>query len=270
MSKRWTTEEKNTLKTLYNSKLYSYSEIAIKLNRSITSIKIKCSRYKILNSETSNQMTSLSHRKYSINDLFFSIPNPLCSYWAGFMASDGNISQKKARMTLALKTNDKHQLEKFKKDLQYTGPIKDYIYNKKDRIQYISYLTFHSYQIKKDLLKNYNLTPNKSLTLISPPNLDDTNTLAFIIGLIDGDGSIYNKKCPYGNYYAINLTGTYSICKFFKDNIDKWLNLNKGPSIFPAKKVFKIDYGGKLKSELIFKKLKSINLPRLDRKWLNV
>lgn len=73
-------------------------------------------------------------------------------------------------------------------------------------------LSITSPKICADLLKNFNITNNKSLTLISPelpPELID----AFIIGYIDGDGSIglYNSENTQ-KFLRISILGTINMC----------------------------------------------------------
>jgi hypothetical protein len=122
---------------------------------------------------------------------FFSVPNILNSYWAGFIAADGCIrGYHDHYLSLGLSKKDISHLEKFKRDLRLSNKIT--IYDKHN-----SCITgLSSNKICDDLKNNFNITPRKSKTL-KPPNIKNkTNILSFIAGYIDGDGSV-GKIGPY-------------------------------------------------------------------------
>jgi hypothetical protein len=60
--------------------------------------------------------------KYNSDDLFFDKDNEKSFYWAGFIAADGNISEK-SDFSLTLKISDVSHIEKFKKDVSSDAPI---------------------------------------------------------------------------------------------------------------------------------------------------
>jgi hypothetical protein len=69
-----------------------------------------------------------------------------------------------------------------------------------------------------DLKNNFNITPQKSLTL-QPPNLDYKHALCFIIGIIDGDGSIFlqKQKKDKNNSIVLSIINTRFILEWVKD-----------------------------------------------------
>lgn len=157
-------------------------------------------------------------KKYILNDLYFSQKENLQScYFAGLLAADGCIASVGHSISIGLQSNDKYLLEFFLKDLKANCPIRDSLSKGKF---YISKLVINSYQIKIDLMKIYNLTCRKSLTLM-PPNLSDENEIdAFICGYIDGDGSIFisNK-----NVLIISILGTKEMLQWIADRFSKIL-----------------------------------------------
>lgn len=56
-------------------------------------------------------------RKYNVNDDFFESPSLLNSYWAGFIAADGNLSGNYRKLNIGLAKKDKCILEQFLKDI---------------------------------------------------------------------------------------------------------------------------------------------------------
>ena len=83
-------------------------------------------------------------------------------------------------------------------------------------------------QLIKDLLEIYNISANKSLTLI-PPNINNDLFIdCFIKGVFDGDGTIYWKD---SRYYCIRFYGTKEINEWIKKRIDILYGINSG-SIF--------------------------------------
>lgn len=144
------------------------------------------------------------------NEDFFAEPNLENSYWAGFIAADGNVWQPPGRslvLSIGLQRRDGAHLEELQKSIGagklYQIDTFDEKYGKvRERSEYQLY----SNKICSDLEMNFNITPKKSLTL-EPPELTDDNALAYIAGYIDGDGS-YGLS---GARPRIYIRGTYDI-----------------------------------------------------------
>lgn len=167
---------------------------------------------------------------YSLNHNFFSELTEKSMYWAGFLAADGNVAKDKPRITLALKSSDIDHIEKFKTDLNFAGPIKNFSIkdnreNFKTGLYHKSQIRFTSKQIANNLQSNFNITPNKSKTLKFPNHIKDHPLINhFIRGLIDGDGGIYYRFVQGRNENVCNvfLCGTEDIVK----SVQNILNLN--------------------------------------------
>ena len=136
-------------------------------------------------------------------------------------------------------------------------------------------LIITSNQIISDLIKNFNITEKKSLTLI-PPMLDTIYKDCFIIGLIDGDGSIGRYKINRANTdpsLSISCVGTKEIIQFIKKDLKKYQE-KKSTNLFcrdknknfysyrisaaNARKIFQFYYENYIQK---------YNLPVLSRKW---
>lgn len=158
-------------------------------------------KYNLLSYSRGKNPNSKAKRKHEINDYFFSNITLLTCYYAGFIAADGNIY--KNNLTISLARKDRKILERFLTDCKSNYLIKDFLI--KNRFE-ASCVTIVSKQIIDDLYCNFNIIPNKSLTLQSP-NLKNKEAIdAFIIGYIDGDGSISYSKIR--NELQISLIGT--------------------------------------------------------------
>ena len=212
------------------------------------------------------KFTHRFNRKFDVNDNFFSHPSILNSYYAGFIAADGNISRDYRVLTIGLSSKDEKWIEKFQKDINSNHKIhKSVVKNKFN----VSTIQITSQQICSDLLNNYNITQDKSLTLM-PPNIRSEELInAFICGYIDGDGSIIKYKNVNG-YDTINISllGTLEICSWIKHHFNKYTNkcgriMRNHNSI---KNTYVLTYSTK-SARIIFEKLYGLNVPKLERKW---
>jgi len=167
--------------------------------------------------------------KYTCDNEFFSRDNEKSFYWAGFLAADGGIEPQKPRITLSLSSKDIDHLYKYKKDLQFTGPVKSFV-RKESRPQF-KYTQYYGSNVritcKKliDDLANFNVIPQKSKIYTFPSHLlSNPNIKHFIRGLIDGDGSV---EC-HGNTGKFFLCGTQSTVETTYNFLKQQLNLESG------------------------------------------
>ena len=197
MGLQWTKKEDNLLRNLMFTRQFSIKQIGNKINRPHTSCRNRAILLKIKN--------NFIYKKYEVNENFWSNPNLLNSYWAGFSAADAcieNTGNNKYKYTLSLSTNDAGHLKQLKKDCQYNGKImnridKKSINNNKKKIYYNSRLSITCAKWGIDLKKNFNISPNKTFRL-SPPNLNKYLLISWLIGYIDGDGCISIKNNGLG------------------------------------------------------------------------
>lgn len=136
--------------------------------------------------------------KYKINDNYFSTQGHNQAYIIGFLAADGNISNKDNRIDLELFSEDKEILDKIRMELQLEREVKiyqcknGYVKNK---------LYFYSAQIKRDLM-SYGIVPNKTYSddFDFPYLLKEEYLMDYIRGYFDGNGS-----CKKGTSLAFQI-----------------------------------------------------------------
>lgn len=240
---KWTDEEVEYLKKNFGK--IKAVDIALYLKRGYDAVHKKAQSLKIKGDKGIN-------RKYTINHNYFKVTNIENSYWAGFIAADGCVTNNYIRIMLSIK--DLKILKQLKKDLQYTGPI--YVSKKRKRCS----LEFRSSSIIKDLKTKWNIVERKSLILKPPQTkLKKSNFLAYVKGYIDGDGSIYTEKNT--KYLRISIIGTFELLNWIKEKINiKCSNIKK------YKNIYKFRYSGKM-AEKLYKKLYKIETFKLSRKW---
>lgn len=205
-------------------------------------------------------------RKYNVNDNFFSEPNILNCYYAGFIAADGCIpSRDRNSLLIELSSKDRQWIEIFKKNLQIESPIRDRI----DKGKYpMSGISFTSSKIIRDLKNIFNIIPKKSLTLM-PPNIEDKKLkYAFICGYIDGDGSIihYINEKRNRDTIFLSILGTYKMCSWIKETFKDITNNTGTIHEKTNTKIFKIVFNTKSARDII-KQLYALDVPKLKRKW---
>lgn len=205
--------------------------------------------------------------KYKLNHDFFAFVTPLTSYWAGFIAADGNISKTQNCLRISLKMADKKHLERLKKDLQFTGPIKDTIKKCFDKTYEQALLQVSSKKILFDLKKNFNIIPNKTFKIQPPKFKDISLELAFISGYLDGDGSVS------GRGPSIQITGNSQMLKWIKSvfdcfspNLKEYKNADVRQITKAADGICSYNIYGK-RVDKIIKAILAMKLPLLERKW---
>ena len=255
---RWSLEEIEFLKDNYGSFKSHLPPVELS-HRSSKAIRAKASQLGLRckdNDEFSNWAT------YRCDDFFFNVPNKLNSYWAGFLAADGNVDSK-SRLRVCLNAKDQQHLENLRNDLQFTGPIRTHTNNtgyKKSRMSVLEVCC--SGQLIDDLACNFGVTPNKTLTLLPPHDLSRLNSFAFCLGLVDGDGSVYSSS---GRLY-IELLGTEGIVCFARSVFGEVLEDTITSSVCSRGKVFRLTFSGQ-KALKVKEKALAMGLPLLQRKW---
>jgi hypothetical protein len=172
-------------------------------------------------------------------------------YWAGFIAADGYITKSK-RISVCLSVKDLKHLKKLK--IQFH--VKNKIYISKTTTN--TSLTFTD-KILAEFLEKLNIVNKKSLTLKYPKGLKKSQELAYIIGYIDGDGTIgYN-----GRYLRLRILGTPNVLFW----MSKILGIKHKPIIHCKSKIHIVSLYDNKKLEQLYQFSKRYNLPILNRKW---
>jgi hypothetical protein len=201
---------------------------------------------------------------YTCNKDFFKIPNVLNSYWAGFIAADGCLSERDHALIIVSK--DKDHLEKFVIDINFSGSIKDYKAGGYKPGIYSRLSIYGLSNTFEHLKNNFNITPQKTKTLSPPVNLSLNCRLAFIAGFIDGDGSIFrNKKGIH-----IALGGTHLMMGWIADIVNDLAPVKK---LRVPRNTYDWFYEYKIvskRAEKLINLIVPLGLPLMERKWRHV
>lgn len=213
-------------------------------------------------------------QKYFCNDNFFRDLSLESCYWAGFIAADGCINDKRVTVTQEVSRRD-HILKLAKATYigdDFADRVRDYStgYVRKDgSISYFSCYSMNSKQYLIDLNAIYNITPAKSLTL-QPPNLTDKNQiLAYIAGIIDGDGTVRISNIKQGlDVLKISVTsGSPPVLDWIKSVFDDYFpDVRYSAGVWKRKTSYVYEIAGGRASK-VAKEIMSLNLPLLECKW---
>lgn len=168
-------------------------------------------------------------QKYQINDKYFdNLRNPEAIYTIGFLYADG-CNHGCNSITLTLEEQDGYILEKINTNIGNENQVKfldksnkhDFGYNYKNQYQ----LSIYNYRIA-NVLNILGVTPRKSLVLQFPKWLHPSMYNYFILGVFDGDGSVYRfirkKSTPQMN---LTITSTEGFCKALVDICAKYIGI---------------------------------------------
>lgn len=159
-----------------------------------------------------------NRRIYTINENYFSnIDLPEKAYWLGFLDADGSINRNKINLTL--QRRDEKTIQKFLDSIGSNKPIKyKTVYLKGEKECKQAYVSIDSISLVKDL-ERYGCARNKSLTLFPPVLLSKDLVPYWVLGYMDGDGSISTFSDKNRNNYLrlkISFTGTKEVLEFIK------------------------------------------------------
>lgn len=205
---------------------------------------------------------------YSHNDNFFSVPTLENCWVSGFLASDGNINKEKNTIRLELNQKDDYILKTIKtltdsdsKIFYYSKPK----YQKPNEFIHCCRLSITSKQMVEDLRKNFNVIEGKTRRLGPPKNLTNEQKLAFIIGYVDGDGSI-NFRSDTNDVRFYICSSSLAIMEWIRDVINKNFNIFMNIRTYSDGRLYQMSANCK-KALKIINKLRQIQCPRLARKW---
>ena len=146
-----------------------------------------CHNFKIkkLSTEEKSKIQSQNSRKYNINQDYFKTWSREMAYIFGFWCADGCIYGQ-SEFDITIHKKDKYLLEQIAKELEYEGPLYDYVNKQAAR------LNFSCRVIYDDLLR-LGGSPRKSL-ILKFPKVPKEYLSDFIRGYFDGDGCIMTLK----------------------------------------------------------------------------
>jgi hypothetical protein len=215
-------------------------ELVFKLNRSWSSIRNKLNLLKL---KLPSQILNANSLKL-INETNESY------YWLGFIMADGHFSK-----------NNQIQINLNKKDLNHLKLFATFIEYKKVLTK--PNLSISYTPIKNYLIENYKIDNNKTINPCNLDKLSGDEFFSLIIGFIDGDGSI-NKK----GYLSITSHSNWyeNIKKMFNEiSNNKHFGIRINSNGYTTANITNIETMKKIKNKII-----ELNLPILQRKWVNV
>lgn len=187
---------------------------------------------------------------------------PETYYWMGFFMADATFIQNRLKIHLAKR--DIGHIKKIKKYLKYTGK------NKKPAFSVVDHITIPLLRQKFDIKpqKTYNPPNLKKIFKNTSPKL----IFSFIVGYIDGDGSIYRGTDNKNKTYLAlkgHKTSFKNFC-YMVNFLQTFLKI-KTPTPFINSQGYADFKCGKNESLIAIKrKVLSLSLPVLKRKWSKI
>lgn len=204
-------EEKQICKDYLKFK--NTSPIAKKFNRTISVI------INVLKRNNIDIIKRLGrHVKLKCNDDYFEkIDRFDKAYFLGLIVSDGGVSER--ALTICLQEKDKNILEKFIKNLEYSGKL-SFNNKRKENHQNTYRLTIYSRKLVKDL-EQYGVIPAKSHHTYFPDIPEEFHS-HFIRGVFDGDGHV-------GGFHTkrFTITGNKLLIEKIRNILSEKLNIFK-------------------------------------------
>lgn len=171
----------------------SRAEIAQRLGRSETTVRRHLGRAGIAPADPADQA-----RKYPLDEAAFAHPSPARDYWAGFLAADGNVHER--RITLVQNERRRDHM------IAYLGFIgsPNRPLHRRPSTRSVAAVAFSDVMAAD--LAALGITPRKSLTIELAPEL--ATSAACWLGLLDGDGSTKGKRADRQASPYIKWVGT--------------------------------------------------------------
>lgn len=241
----------------------SFRQIASRLGINKDTLRSYMSKWGVPSRVTSSGWNKPmgNNKKYTRNSFYFSTPNPENSYWAGFIAADGNITDY-GSVRIALDSKDHQALVQFRDALEFSGEIHKYKYNREKHGTY-ERVEICDPQIVYDLESVWNITKRKTFTLM-PPNITEVHhVVPYIVGYIDGDGSIGKS----GNSIRFQICGNLLFLSWVRECISFLTKIKIENNISSMKSIYSLRFQGEIAERLIDLSYRIYSGFRLERKW---
>lgn len=258
----FTQDETKEIINLYTNSFLSLNELSKYFNCSTYLIK-KVLLLNDIRIRTRAEQTRCSNMKRALtcNNQYFSKIDSINKAWLlGFLMSDGTVRKERNEIKIGLSSIDREILEKIKEELKISRPILDYETNNGFNI---SQLAWTSFQQKQDLAF-YGIVPNKTYLENHLPNFDKKYKLAYILGFLDGDGSISIDK---ENHLRIRFFSyRIELLEDIKNFLEETFNATSSLSKSNKRQFYELSFSTKYASNIL-KEMYDLNSLRLNRKY---
>lgn len=164
---------------------------------------------------------SETRRQRTLNEHYFDvIDSHRKAYYLGLLFADGNVSKNRYDIQISLQEKDKDIIYQFREDIGSNHKVSYIKYNQKNPNWQNQYMLSISNPNMHDALISHGMLPNKSLILEFPNDLDPEFYSSFLLGYLDGDGTIQKKE------QRVSLISTESFCKTVSKIINKQLGIH--------------------------------------------
>lgn len=271
--KFWTADEENLLREVVLSQSLTYKQIYEKYfpYRSHYSVQGKCQKLNLDSSATS--------RKYFYNDKYFSQYTLDSCYYAGYFMADGCIylSNNSKIFSWSVADKDLGAMRLFLDKVGFEGKIQTYIKKcsiakrNKDKIFKHHKISIVNCRWINDLENKFGVTMEKTYRNVPQNFPSEDMELAFLLGLLDGDGCITRMKKDNSNFCIGMASCSLPTVEWFQRFVIR-LNLPslawKDNKIIFREGCYYYTVRG-VEAAFLFEKLKQVNVQKLDRKWNN-
>lgn len=269
----WTKEDEIFIKE--NHGKLTLPQMRAKLNKygiTYSGFRSKCQRLGFYRDRAKTRIPWKNHH----NQEYWREPTLINCYMAGLVASDGCIKQGKNGIGFSYQCaiKDESIINLWKKELCYDGAVSVSVTKSphSDNLSTLKSIQISCFDKNAGYLKHwFNLVPNKTFRL-GPTNLQDKNlNLPFLIGVIDGDGSIEYSKIRNGMAISFN-SASKKFIEWIKEAIDKEFppisSRTANVSQHSKDKYYRFYLYG-VRAAIVFDYLSKFPVPKLERKWQN-
>lgn len=257
--KHWTLQEEEKLRLLYT--FGSRSELILIFQRSWINIRRKAIVLGV--------RRQVAKTEAKLDNLLSESPEAM--YWIGFLLADGNFVTQLNRLQVAVVDYDQEHLEKLAKFINATTRLYRCAGKPTANSRNQYWLAVSDKFIMPLLIKRFGFTNRKTY---NPPSIENYGLgkdaiIALLVGIIDGDGSIYKRKSPRSDVSG-NITCHSSWLAnllYLDSSIKQELNINNRSNPHIKGSGFATWSFGRGVLRLVKEHANRLNLPVMERKW---
>lgn len=198
-------------------------------------------------------------RKFN-RSIFHTLDTTEKAYWLGFILADGYINEERNCLRIKLMQADENHLNKFCNFMQETdNVIKHDVGGAYTKDNVCSFVEFDSKELVQDL-KQYGLFQGKSGKEKPIEMPTDQMTIAYLRGMIDGDGHIENGYFKY--------VGSLESCQYIKNHFSQWYNFKpQNKYIYQHGTIYSFEIGSYKVNDIMKNHIYKDATIYLDRKY---